>query len=412
MFYIKKYNHFVFDYLINEGIFSSEQESPVAFLDSILKKVPDNLNYSGQYNRGFFLLRKGSNGFRQGFLDHEEGSGEGGIVYHFMFGPGFPKNPNDGKYKDMSSNKWQSFGGEDFGKKIYSIFGTLFKDYYINSGKGYLKPKDWSQVYQNLLKFAQELAKKQVEDQTSSIAGFDVDLGDIEGAEDNYGKYDICSKSNFIRKYIEIGCRGGGTGEKDIVNAIKYCDHRTWYDELVKSIKRYKINKFGSLQDIFNDEFGLWDLQYIKDIQTHLARLGVSLSFEQDGKKSIKKNSIVITDNKPIDKKDPNSSRTNSDNTNTTKSNNTNTTKSNNTNTTKSEEKPKKNTGSNIGKLQQKLKDLNFYKGNVDGIIGKLTISAIREFQKKYESELKVDGIYGPKTAEKLREITGEFIEP
>jgi len=382
MFYIKKYNHFVFDYLINEGILSSEYtESPVGFLDSILKKVPDNLNYSGQYNRGFFLLNSAFVLKSKGQFSFNEDDGV--FAYHFIFGPSFPKNPKDGKYQDMSSNKWESFEGADFAKRIFGIFGTLFKDYYTDSGKGYLKPKNWSQISQVLGIIGKEKANKQQSDMMSRATGYDVDI-DIEGGEDNYGKYDICSKSNFIRKYIELACQSGGTNEKAIVKAIKYCTHKTWYDELVKSIKKYKINGFGSLQDIFNDEFGLWDLQYIKDIQTHLAGLGVSLSFEQDGKKSIKENSIVITDNKPIDNKESNSSDTNSDN-------------------------QKKITGSNIEKLQQKLKELDFYKGKVDGINGKLTTSAIKDFQKKYE--LKVDGIYGPKTAEKFKEITGETIE-
>ncbi len=46
--------------------------------------------------------------------------------------------------------------------------------------------------------------------------------------------------------------------------------------------------------------------------------------------------------------------------------------------------------------LQGRLAELGFYKGAIDGIIGKKTIAAIKAFQK--ENDLTVDGVAGPKT--------------
>ncbi len=47
--------------------------------------------------------------------------------------------------------------------------------------------------------------------------------------------------------------------------------------------------------------------------------------------------------------------------------------------------------------VQQRLKDLGYYKGTVDGLSGPGTKSAVTLFQKQHE--LKADGIYGPATA-------------
>ena len=46
--------------------------------------------------------------------------------------------------------------------------------------------------------------------------------------------------------------------------------------------------------------------------------------------------------------------------------------------------------------VQQKLKDLGYYKGGVDGIYGPLTREAVTNFQRDYG--LSVDGIIGPET--------------
>ena len=46
--------------------------------------------------------------------------------------------------------------------------------------------------------------------------------------------------------------------------------------------------------------------------------------------------------------------------------------------------------------VQQKLKNLGYYKGAIDGIIGSQSKAAIKKFQKDYG--LVVDGIIGPKT--------------
>lgn len=53
-----------------------------------------------------------------------------------------------------------------------------------------------------------------------------------------------------------------------------------------------------------------------------------------------------------------------------------------------------------IKAVQEKLLKMGLYKGKVDGIIGKNTISAVKVFQKK--KGLKVDGIVGPLTLKAL----------
>lgn len=49
-----------------------------------------------------------------------------------------------------------------------------------------------------------------------------------------------------------------------------------------------------------------------------------------------------------------------------------------------------------ISVIQSRLKELGYYKGNIDGIAGKLTRSAVEDFQRA--KGLEIDGIVGPKT--------------
>lgn len=50
--------------------------------------------------------------------------------------------------------------------------------------------------------------------------------------------------------------------------------------------------------------------------------------------------------------------------------------------------------------IQQKLKDLGYYYGNIDGILGNQSVTAIKNFQRDYG--LSVDGIVGPNTLKAL----------
>lgn len=50
--------------------------------------------------------------------------------------------------------------------------------------------------------------------------------------------------------------------------------------------------------------------------------------------------------------------------------------------------------------IQQRLKELGYYAGSIDGIIGSQSLKAIRNFQRDYG--LTVDGIVGPKTLSAL----------
>jgi len=62
-----------------------------------------------------------------------------------------------------------------------------------------------------------------------------------------------------------------------------------------------------------------------------------------------------------------------------------------------------------VSALQQTLIDLHFKPGEVDGVFGVLTESALKMFQAT--GQLEADGVLGQRTAEKLAEVTGQ-IEP
>ena len=57
-------------------------------------------------------------------------------------------------------------------------------------------------------------------------------------------------------------------------------------------------------------------------------------------------------------------------------------------------------TSSENKQIQQKLKDLGYYYGNIDGILGSQSVQAIKNFQRDYG--LTVDGIVGPNTLKAL----------
>ena len=56
--------------------------------------------------------------------------------------------------------------------------------------------------------------------------------------------------------------------------------------------------------------------------------------------------------------------------------------------------------GSEVKSIQQKLKQWGYYDGNVDGIYGSKTLTAVKKFQQK--NGLKVDGIVGTETLKAL----------
>ncbi|WP_404456359.1 spore cortex-lytic enzyme [Virgibacillus necropolis] len=60
--------------------------------------------------------------------------------------------------------------------------------------------------------------------------------------------------------------------------------------------------------------------------------------------------------------------------------------------------------GDNVIELQSRLKHIGFYNGEIDGVFGWGTYWALRNFQ--YEFGLKVDGLAGLKTRQKLVETT------
>lgn len=60
-----------------------------------------------------------------------------------------------------------------------------------------------------------------------------------------------------------------------------------------------------------------------------------------------------------------------------------------------------------VKQIQMNLYFLDYYKGKINGVKGKLTIQAIKKFQKDYE--LEVDGIVGKNTTEKMYNIITYF---
>lgn len=65
--------------------------------------------------------------------------------------------------------------------------------------------------------------------------------------------------------------------------------------------------------------------------------------------------------------------------------------------------------GAEVIKLQETLKQLNFYSGATDGIFGAQTKDAVIRFQR--DRGLVADGIVGSKTWSKLNEIEGGIME-
>lgn len=65
--------------------------------------------------------------------------------------------------------------------------------------------------------------------------------------------------------------------------------------------------------------------------------------------------------------------------------------------------------GAEVVKLQEILKQINFYSGAIDGIFGSQTKDAVVRFQREYG--LVADGIVGSKTWSKLNEVRGGNME-
>ena len=63
--------------------------------------------------------------------------------------------------------------------------------------------------------------------------------------------------------------------------------------------------------------------------------------------------------------------------------------------------------GNEVVSIQTKLKNLGYYKGEIDGIFGPLTQSAVIWYQSNFG--LKADGVVGPKTLKSLGLSTGGY---
>jgi N-acetylmuramoyl-L-alanine amidase len=63
--------------------------------------------------------------------------------------------------------------------------------------------------------------------------------------------------------------------------------------------------------------------------------------------------------------------------------------------------------GIDVAVLQQKLKQLNYYQGNIDGIYGGGTVEAVKKFQR--DNKLQVDGVFGQSSFDKLPELQADL---
>lgn len=63
--------------------------------------------------------------------------------------------------------------------------------------------------------------------------------------------------------------------------------------------------------------------------------------------------------------------------------------------------------GIDVAVLQQKLKQLNYYSGSIDGIYGPGTVESVRKFQRA--NGLKVDGIFGRSSFELMPELKAQL---
>lgn len=63
--------------------------------------------------------------------------------------------------------------------------------------------------------------------------------------------------------------------------------------------------------------------------------------------------------------------------------------------------------GIDVAILQQKLKQLNYYKGKLDGLYGSGTAEAVKRFQK--DNGLKVDGVFGESSFKAIPDLKAEL---
>jgi len=63
--------------------------------------------------------------------------------------------------------------------------------------------------------------------------------------------------------------------------------------------------------------------------------------------------------------------------------------------------------GIDVAVLQQKLKQLNYYSGIIDGIYGGGTVEAVKKFQR--DNSLKVDGVFGQSSFDLIPELKADL---
>ena len=213
----------------------------------------------------------------------------------------------------------------------------------------------------------------------------------------------------IIRDMLEQGAAYGvGTNEVKLIEAIKKIKSFDVYkavdDELRKNPT--KADKYISIEKLLQGELGMGDIPTVREIKGHLETIGIKMAY-QGNNTDVFSNTIKLTplpDFQPsqYDPRDK-SSTPNTGGTNTGGAS------SNTTQIKCAKYRDPNKVDQNVKLLQQKLKDLKFYEGEVDGKYGDTTLEAVKKFQIEHKISPAV-GCYGPKTAEKMKEVSKDYI--
>lgn len=219
------------------------------------------------------------------------------------------------------------------------------------------------------------------------------------------------SHEEIIRRVVYMLDQGStndgfGTDEKKIIEAIKQISSFDIYKAVNALLAKTNINKgshgYNSIQELLNGELGLYDLETCKKIKMHLNTVDVIMEFKELNAVSIVENSIVLTP-KPAFQPSQHDPRSQSPTISPPAA------ATSPAPISCAKYRDPKIEDNNVKLLQQKLKDLGFYEGEIDGKYGNTTLGAVKKFQLQHKISPAL-GCYGPKTAEKMKEVSGDYI--
>jgi len=362
MSWIKNFNSYRRDYLLKEDANQQAATGPTwaIFLDNLANKVPDPYT-SSKESRYIYITPNNTAG--------KEMEGWNSTIEVILV-KGFPADP--------TKSGWRRMGGS-------------FTNFVEEESKN--EPLKYLDTQKNVEKYKEG-------------DGF---LKGLLTDKYSAGGYLVGSLYNFLRWRIYKASNINGTWEKDIVAALKVIKSKGHYNNLEANFKKYGCNGFNSIKDLLNDEFNgdyVDDRKYLKQIADNFLVAGVTMSYvsKVNPVQSIELMGSGTTDAASTN----NASSTNTSNTGGTNTSNTGGTSSNTTQIKCAKHRDPNKVDENVKLLQQKLKDLKFYEGEVDGKYGDTTLEAVKKFQ--IENKIGSDGCYGPKTAEKMKEVSKDYI--